>query len=77
MAKKGMGKTTETGAKHGRAGKMEALRPEEAKAAGAAPTHAQIAQRAREIWERKGRPQGQDVQNWREAEEELKRDMGR
>ena len=77
MAKKGTGKTTETGAKRGRAGKVEALRPEEMQRAGAGPTHAQIAQRAREIWERKGRPQGQDEKNWHEAEEELKREMGR
>jgi hypothetical protein len=31
-------------------------------------THEMIAQRAREIWERKGRPCGQDEQNWLEAE---------
>jgi hypothetical protein len=72
MAKKSTGKTTETGAKR-RGAKVEALRPEEAKG----PTHAQIAQRAREIWERKGRPQGQDEKNWHEAEEELKREMRR
>ncbi len=74
MAKKSTDKTMETGAKR-RGAKVEALRPEEAKAA--APTHAQIALRAREIWERKGRPQGQDEKNWHEAEEELKRGMGR
>jgi hypothetical protein len=79
MAKKDAGKTTETGAKRGRSAKVEALRPEEAQRAtvGAGPTHAQIAQRAREIWERHGRPQGQDEKNWREAEGELKREMGR
>jgi len=75
MAKKGTGKTMETGAKRGRTAKVEALRSEDAK--GVTLTHAQIAQRAREIWERKGRPQGQDEQNWREAEEELKREMAR
>jgi hypothetical protein len=31
-----------------------------------------IAARAAEIWERKGRPHGQDVQNWMEAETELR-----
>jgi len=79
MAKKDAGKTTETGAKRGRAGKVEALRPEEMPRPGTGPTltHAQIAQRAREIWERKGHPQGQDEKNWREAEAELKREMGR
>ncbi len=31
-----------------------------------------IAARAAEIWDRKGRPHGQDVQNWMEAEAELR-----
>ena len=31
-----------------------------------------IAARAAEIWDRKGRPYGQDVQNWMEAEAELR-----
>ena len=78
MAKKGAGKTTETGAKRGRGAKVEALRSEETqRASGAGPTHAQIAQRAREIWERNGRPGGQEEKNWRQAEEELKREMSR
>lgn len=34
--------------------------------------HDKIAARAAEIWDRKGRPQGQDVQNWMEAEAELR-----
>ena len=34
-------------------------------------THDQIAARAYEIWLRKGRPTGQDEQNWRQAEAEL------
>ncbi len=33
----------------------------------AAPSHDQIAQRAMEIWIAKGRPQGQDDDNWAEA----------
>lgn len=34
--------------------------------------HDKIAARAAEIWHRKGRPHGQDVQNWMEAEAELR-----
>jgi hypothetical protein len=34
--------------------------------------HDKIAARAREIWERKGRPHGQDIQNWVEAVGELR-----
>ncbi|HEY1187061.1 MAG TPA: DUF2934 domain-containing protein [Gemmata sp.] len=34
--------------------------------------HDKIAARAAEIWDRKGRPHGQDVQNWVEAEAELR-----
>ena len=37
----------------------------------AMPTHEEIAARAYEIWLRKGRPQGQDIQNWNEAIREL------
>lgn len=33
--------------------------------------HDKIAARAEEIWDRKGRPHGQDEQNWAEAEAEL------
>lgn len=35
------------------------------------PTHDEIAQRAFEIWLRKGCPAGCDEQNWLEAEQEL------
>lgn len=38
----------------------------------AAPSTEQISKRAYEIWLRKGRPLGQDTQNWLEAEAELK-----
>lgn len=34
--------------------------------------HEKIVQRAYEIWVRKGHPHGQDDQNWREAEAELR-----
>ena len=36
------------------------------------PSHEQIARRAYEIFEESGRVQGQDVQNWLEAERQLK-----
>ena len=42
----------------------------------AGPTHEQIAQRAEEIWKRHGCPPGEDMENWFEAEAELKRKMG-
>ena len=35
-------------------------------------THEAITKMAHEIWERRGRPQGQDLQNWTEAEVRLK-----
>jgi len=35
------------------------------------PSYEQIAQRAFEIWVAKGRPQGQDIENWKQAESEL------
>lgn len=34
--------------------------------------HDKIAARAADIWDRKGRPHGQDEQNWAEAEAELR-----
>ncbi len=40
-------------------------------------THDQIADRARAIWEKRGRPQGEDEKIWREAEDELKHEIGR
>jgi hypothetical protein len=40
------------------------------------PTHEQIAQRAQAIWHRRGRPAGQDEQNWHEAEAELRAELG-
>lgn len=41
------------------------------------PTYDQIAQRAREIWTKKGCLPGQDEQNWLEAERQLKAELGR
>lgn len=37
--------------------------------------HDKITQRAYEIWVRKGRPEGQDEQNWTEAEAELRAEL--
>ncbi len=39
-------------------------------------SHGQIAKRAYEIWERRGRPTGRDVENWKEAERELTAELG-
>ena len=39
-------------------------------------THERIAERAQQIWEKKGRPVGQDEKNWLEAEAQLKRELG-
>ncbi len=41
------------------------------------PTYDQIAQRAREIWTKKGCLPGQDEQNWLEAERQLKAELSR
>lgn len=49
--------------------KVEA--PVVAKPAPTAPTFDEIAARAYDIWVRKGRPYGQDHENWKEAEAEL------
>jgi hypothetical protein len=35
------------------------------------PTHADIARRAAEIWENRGRPEGRDEEIWLEAERQL------
>ncbi len=39
--------------------------------------HEKIAMRAYEKWVKRGRPQGTDVQDWAEAEAELKSEMMR
>jgi hypothetical protein len=81
MPKKGTPRTTGTGTRRGQAakGKTAGAKPSGGMEAGAAtatvaapvPTHDQIAQRAREIWERRGCPQGQDREIWLEAEAQL------
>lgn len=35
-------------------------------------THEEISKRAREIWEREGRPEGRDMEHWLQAEKELR-----
>ena len=37
-------------------------------------THEDISRRAREIWEREGRPQGKDMEHWLQAEAELRQE---
>jgi hypothetical protein len=37
-------------------------------------THNEISQRAREIWEREGRPEGRDKEHWLQAESELRQE---
>ena len=37
---------------------------------------AEIGNKAREIWEKKGRPQGRDTENWVEAESIIKKKYG-
>ena len=40
-------------------------------------THEMISQRAKAIWVSKGRPSGQDEQNWRQAEMELRMEQNK
>ena len=37
------------------------------------PGHDQIAARAKTIWQSKGRPEGKDLENWNEAETQLRK----
>jgi hypothetical protein len=86
MPKKGTPRTTGTGARRGRAAKPKTTegKPSRGAGAGAAtatvtapvPTHDQIAQRAREIWQRRAYPQGQDREIWLEAEAQLIKEAG-
>lgn len=39
------------------------------------PTHDQISRRAYEVWIRKGCPTGQDIENWQQAERELRQGL--
>jgi len=39
----------------------------------AAPTHAEIARLAYRLWSERGRPHGNDRQDWLRAEQELKK----
>ena len=37
-------------------------------------THEEISKKAREIWEREGRPEGRDIEHWLQAEAELRQE---
>jgi hypothetical protein len=52
-------------------GKATAKAPE-----GAKPTNQQIAERAYLIWELQGRQHGRELENWLEAERQLRQEMG-
>lgn len=51
--------------------------PPAASATAAAPTHAQIAERARAIWIASGCVPGRDPENWQQAERQLRGEMRR
>lgn len=87
MAKKDSRKTTGAGGRRGQSEKEEGERREPSRgeetmgSGGTATatlsiTHEQIADRARQIWEQRGCPQGEDERNWREAERQLKKELG-
>jgi len=66
--KKAAGKSTKkTPAK--KAGRKKAV-------AAVEPTYDEIAARAFTVWQRKGCPDGRDMDNWREAEAELRAERG-
>jgi len=93
MARKSADKTGGTATKRGRGAKAEKVPVEpargeavvgereaqtpEAGESSVTLTHDQIADRARAIWEQRGRPQGEDVKIWHEAEDQLKQEIGR
>ncbi len=93
MARKSADRSMESSAKRGRAGKKveqtkepargevavaeREERPPRGEASTMTLTHDQIANRARSIWERRGRPQGEDDKIWHAAEDELKQEMMR
>jgi hypothetical protein len=78
--KRGRGKAEKAPAEPARGeavvGEREAQMPEVGEAS-VTLTHDQIADRARAIWEQRGRPQGEDDKIWHEAEDQLKREVGR
>lgn len=39
-------------------------------------THEEIAQRAHDIWEESGRPEGHETEHWLRAENELRKERG-
>ena len=92
MARKSAEKTAGTTTKRGRGGRAEKVAAEPARGeavvgerqaqmpevgeSSVTLTHDQIADRARAIWEQRGRPQGEDEKIWHEAEDQLKREIG-
>jgi hypothetical protein len=92
MARKSTGKTASTTTKRGRGGtaKKAPAAPARGEAvvgerqtqmpevgeSSVTLTHDRIADRARAIWEQRGRPQGEDERIWHEAEDQLKRETG-
>lgn len=78
--KRGRGKVEKVPAEPARGeavvGERQAQRPEVGEAS-VSLTHDQTADRARAIWEQRGRPQGEDERIWHEAEDQLKREIGR
>ncbi|MCX5674820.1 MAG: DUF2934 domain-containing protein [Planctomycetota bacterium] len=54
-----------------------AQNPPAASATAAAPTHEQIAERARSIWTAGGCVPGRDLENWRQAERQLREELRR
>ncbi len=71
MARKETQKKTGTGAGRGQAAKGRGAKPEPSRGGTATISHEEIAKRAREIWEQRGRPAGEDEKIWLEAEEQL------
>jgi hypothetical protein len=53
------------------AGQAGALKPATRKATAANDLQTQIQQRAYELWERDGRPEGRDFAHWQQAEREI------
>ncbi len=58
-----------------RATSTPTMQPQAPPAKMAMPTHEQVAKRAYEKWMMRGRPEGTHMQDWMEAEAELKKEM--
>ena len=76
-AKKSVSEQGPVGAESGR--QTESVRTQDDKPSTAPTrtlTHDQVAERARRIWQERGCPHGEDERNWREAEKQLKHELG-